>query len=210
MSAPVRLFVVDDHALFREGLLRLLASDEDLRVVGSASTPSEALAALPADGVDVLIVDYDLGEETAVALVRELRAREYPARILLVTAGLPNPDALELVRLGVAGIVHKHHTPDALHRSITEVASGAVHIEQRYLQNLIESATGRPGRPRFTAREREVVRLLLEGLSNKEIGATIGTSESAVKATLQQLFAKTGVRTRSQLVRIALEQRDAL
>jgi two-component system nitrate/nitrite response regulator NarL len=210
MSAPVRLFVIDDHALFREGLLRLLASDEDLRVVGSASTSSEALAALPADGVDVLIVDYDLGEETAVALVRELRARAYPARILLVTAGLPNPDALELVRLGVAGIVHKHHTPDVLHRSITEVASGAVHIEQRYLQNLIESATGKPGRPRFTAREREVVRLLLEGLSNKEIGATIGTSESAVKATLQQLFAKTGVRTRSQLVRIALEQRDAL
>jgi len=94
--------------------------------------------------------------------VRELRARAYPARILLVTAGLPNPDALELVRLGVAGIVHKHHTPDALHRSITEVASGAVHIEQRYLQTLIESATGWPGRPRFTAREREVVRLLLE------------------------------------------------
>lgn len=210
MSGPVRLFVVDDHALFREGLLRLLASDDRIQVVGSASTSSEALAALPPDGVDVLIVDYDLGEETAVGLVRELRAREYPARILLVTAGLPNPDALELVRLGVAGIVHKHHTPEALHRSITEVASGAVHIEQRYLQNLIESATGKPGRPRFTAREREVVRLLLEGLSNKEIGATIGTSESAVKATLQQLFAKTGVRTRSQLVRIALEQRDAL
>lgn len=210
MSAPVRLFVVDDHALFREGLLRLLAADARLQVVGSASTNDEALAQLPPEGVDVLILDYDLGEDTAVSLVRELRAREYRARILLVTAGLPDQDALELVRLGVAGIVHKHHTPEALHRSITDVARGAVHIEQRYLQNLIESATARPGRARFTAREREVVRLLLEGLSNKEIAATIGTSESAVKATLQQLFAKTGVRTRSQLVRIALEQRDAL
>lgn len=210
MSAPVRIFVVDDHALFREGLLRLLAADEQLAVVGSAASSAEALAALPADGIDVIIVDYDLGDETAVALVRDLRAREHPAKILLVTAGLPNQNALELVRLGVAGIVHKHHSPEALRRSITEVARGAVHIEQRYLQDLIESATSRPGRPRFTAREREVVRLLLEGLSNKEIGATLGTSESAVKASLQQLFAKTGVRTRSQLVRIALEQRDAL
>ena len=210
MSSTIRVFLVDDHTLFREGLLRLLASDERIEVVGSAATASEAVARLPADGVDVLILDYDLGTETAVSLVRQLRAQDYRARILLVTAGLPDPDALDLVRLGVAGIVHKHHTPEALHRSITEVASGAVHIEQRYLQTLIESATARPGRARFTAREREVVRLLLEGLSNKEIGATLGTSESAVKATLQQLFAKTGVRTRSQLVRIALEQRDTL
>lgn len=209
MSAPVRLFVVDDHVLFREGLLRLLSADARFEVVGSASTTADTLRGLPADGVDVLIVDYDLGDSTALALVRELRARQYPARILLVTAGLPDGDALELVRLGVAGIVHKHHTPDALQRSIVEVATGAVHIEQRYLQSLIASASERPARHRYTARERDVVRLLLEGLSNKEIGAELSVSESAVKATLQQLFAKTGVRTRSQLVRIALEQRDA-
>ncbi len=209
-TVPVRLFVVDDHALFREGLLRLLSTDERIRVVGSASTADEALRTLPPAGVDVLILDYDLGEDTALGLVRDLRSREHAARVLLVTAGLPNTDALELVRLGVAGIVHKHHTPEALHRSILDVAQGGVHIEQRYLQSLLESAAERPSRPRFTAREREVVRLLLEGLSNKEIGAAIGTSESAIKASLQQMFAKTGVRTRSQLVRIALEQRDML
>ena len=210
MTRPISVFVLDDHALFREGLLRLLSADPAIQVVGSAASSAEATAALPPQGVDVLIVDYDLGEESAMALVRDLRARSYPARILLVTAGLPHQDALELMRLGISGIMHKQHTPEELQKSIVDVAGGAVHIEQRYLQSIIESATERSPRPRLTAREREVVRLLLEGKSNKEIGAELGVSESAVKASLQQLFAKTGVRTRSQLVRIALEQRDLL
>ncbi|WP_291983965.1 response regulator transcription factor [Luteitalea sp.] len=210
MTRPISVFVVDDHALFREGLLRLLSTDPQLEVVGGASSLDEALTGLPSAGVDVLIVDYDLGDASAVALVRQLRERQYAARILLVTAGLPDRDALELVRLGISGIVHKQHSPEALQRSILDVASGAVHIEQRYLQSLIQSAADAPARPRLTAREREVIRLLLEGLSNKEIGSELGVSEGAVKASLQQLFAKTGVRTRSQLVRIALEQHDVL
>jgi len=210
MTTPISLFVVDDHALFREGLLRLLDTDPSLRVVGNAESVDQALRTLPSTGVDVLILDYDLGEENAVSLVRHLRDRNYTGRILLVTAGLPNHDALELVRLGISGIVHKQHSPEELHRSILEVASGKVFIEQRYLQTLLESAAHQPSRPRMTTRERDVLRLLLEGCSNKEIGAELGVSESAVKASLQQLFAKTGVRTRSQLVRVALERRDAI
>lgn len=206
MTDPITLFVVDDHALFREGLLRLLENDPLLKVVGSADSTDQALRALPADGVDVLILDYDLGEDNAVTLVRQLREREYEGRVLLVTAGLPNHDALELVRLGVSGIVHKQHSPEDLQRSIKDVAGGKVFIEQRYLQSLVETAAQPASRPRLTPREREVMRLLLEGSTNKEIGAELRISESAVKASLQQLFAKTGVRTRSQLVRIALEQ----
>ena len=99
MTDPISLFVVDDHSLFREGLLRLLAADQSLRVVGGADSMEQALRTLPSTGVDVLIVDYDLGDENAVALVRRLRDRDYPARILLVTAGLPNHDALEIIVL---------------------------------------------------------------------------------------------------------------
>lgn len=208
-SSPITLFVVDDHALFREGLLRLLDSDPRLQVIGSAASADDALARLPRTGVDVLILDYDLGDQTALHLVRELRDAAYDGRILLVTAGLPNQDALELVRLGISGIVRKQHSPEELHRSIVEVAGGKVFIEQQYLQTLITSATEPPSRVRLTPRERDVMRLLLEGRSNKEIGAELRVSESSVKASLQQLFAKTGVRTRSQLVRVALEQRDA-
>jgi two-component system, NarL family, nitrate/nitrite response regulator NarL len=210
MSTPISLFVVDDHALFREGLLRLLEHDPLLQVVGSADSVDRALEAMPPHGVDVLILDYDLGEDNALPLVRRLRDRGFDGKILLVTAGLPNHDALELVRLGISGIVHKQHSPEELHRSIVEVAGGKVFIEQRYLQTLLESAAHQPTRPRLTPRERDIMHLLLEGRTNKEIGAELRVSESAVKASLQQLFAKTGVRTRSQLVRVALEQRDAL
>jgi two-component system nitrate/nitrite response regulator NarL len=210
MTRAISLFVVDDHALFREGLIRLLGTDPSLRIVGSAESVEQALKTMPESGVDVLILDYDLGEENAVSLVRELRDRKFSGRVLLVTAGLPNHDALELVRLGISGIVHKQHSPEELHRSILDVAGGKVFIEQRYLQTLLESAHHQPSSPRLTARERDVMRLLLEGCSNKEIGAELGVSESAIKASLQQLFAKTGVRTRSQLVRVALERRDGV
>jgi two-component system nitrate/nitrite response regulator NarL len=204
---PISLFVVDDHALFREGLLRLLENDPQLHVVGSASSVQSSLDQLQDVKVDVLIVDYDLGADTAVNLVRQLRNNGFSGRMLVVTAGLPNADALELIKLGVSGIFLKKDPPEALHRNIREVAAGKVLIDQGYLQSLVSSATdNKEGTIRLTDRDKQVIRGVLEGLSNKEIAATLAISETAVKASLQQIFAKTGVRTRSQLVRVALEQ----
>jgi two-component system, NarL family, nitrate/nitrite response regulator NarL len=205
-QAPVRVFVVDDHTLFREGLTRLLASDPRLEVVGGAGSSEEALAALAKTEVDVLIADYDLGTSTAVPLIAALGERGLKVKSLLVTAGVPNRDALELMRLGVAGILHKQRAPEELLRSILDVAEGKVVMDQGYFKSLVETAAVVPERRRLTERERTIMKLLLEGNSNKEIANRLGSSESAVKAGLQQLFAKTGVRSRSQLVRIALEE----
>jgi two-component system, NarL family, nitrate/nitrite response regulator NarL len=203
---PVRIFVVDDHALFREGLLRLLDSDETLQVVGSADSVPSALEKLQQTSTDVLILDYDLGSGTALDLVRGLHARGFNGRSIVVTAGLPDRDAMELIRLGVCGIFHKKNPPEELRRSIREVAAGKVLIDQSYLQMLMESVSTLQSAPvQLTERDRRVLRMLLEGKSNKEIAADMNLSESAAKAALQQLFAKTGVRTRSQLVRVALE-----
>jgi len=207
MSERIRIFVVDDHALFREGLLRLLDADETLIVVGSADSAESALEQLLGVEADVLILDYDLGSETALHVVRELRERGFPGRSLVVTAGLPDRDALELIRMGISGIFHKKSSPEELHRNIHEVAAGRFLIDQSYLQNLVEAGAGpRDQTSPLSERDRRVLRLLLEGNSNKEIASSLGLSESAVKANLQQLFAKTGVRTRSQLVRFALEK----
>lgn len=212
MADPIRLYVVDDHALFREGLLRLLENDPLLKIVGNSGSLSEASQQISELEIDILILDYDLGDDNALSLVQQLKNRGFAGRILLVTAGLPNHDALELIRMGVSGIFHKQHPPADLHRSILEVAEGKVLIEQNYLKSLVESATlSREAAPRLTERDKQILRLLLEGQSNKEIAAHLQLSESAVKASLQQLFAKAGVRTRSQLVRIALEKlRDDL
>ena len=200
----MRLFLLDDHALFREGLHRLLASDPTWHMVGQSGDVEAALAQLKDAAVDVLILDYDLGDHTAVHLMERLRAIHFRGKVLLVTAGLPDGDALQLIRLGISGIFHKHHPPEALERCIHEVAQGKVLIEQSYLQALVSGNESKAA-PTLSPRERQIMRFLLEGLSNKEIGAELRISESAVKAALQQLFAKTGVRTRSQLVRLSLE-----
>jgi two-component system nitrate/nitrite response regulator NarL len=206
LSQPIRVFVVDDHALFREGLLRLLAYDSGFEVVGSADSVQGALQKLFQLPVDVLILDYDLGEENALPLVRRLREDGFKGRTLVVTAGLPHRDALEMIRLGVSGIFHKKNPPEELARSIVEVAGGRVLIEQSYFQSLVE-ATDLAGQApaQYTERDRQILRCLLEGCPNKEIATRLKISESAVKASLQSLFAKTGVRTRGQLVRFALE-----
>jgi two-component system nitrate/nitrite response regulator NarL len=207
MPDRIRIFVIDDHALFREGLLRLLAADETLAVVGSADSAASALEQLERITTDVLILDYDLGADTALCVAQGLRERGFQGRSLVVTAGLPDRDALELIRLGVCGIFHKKHSPEELHRSIKEVAAGKILIDQNYLQNLLGSVAALRDAPiPLTERDRRVLRLLLNGSSNKEIAGSLNLSESAAKAALQQLFAKTGVRTRSQLVRVALEK----
>lgn len=123
-------------------------------------------------------------------------------------------EAAELLRRGASGIFLKHSQPSLLAKAIRKVMLGEVWLDQHYLKVLLQEAkvTEQDDRPRrLSDREREVLRDVFEGLANKEIAARLLVSESSVKATLQQLFFKTGVRTRSQLVRVALENyRDYL
>lgn len=200
----IRLYLIDDHALFREGLLRLLASDPGIEILGAVGTTQRAIPDVLTLPIDILILDFELEGAPITPFVRRLRAEGFAGRILLVTAGLPDRDAVDLIRLGVSGIFHKQHPPEELRRSIQQVFEGKVLIEQHYLQKLVQVAD--VPSVRFTERDQQILRFVVEGLANKEIAGELGISESAVKASLQQLFAKTDVRTRSQLVRVALEQ----
>jgi len=206
-SKPTRLFLMDDHQLFREGLLRLLVSDSLFEIVGHTGNTEEALEILKTQPVDVLILDYDLGGQTAVDFTALLKQNGFTGRILVVTAGLPDRDAMQLISMGISGIFHKQDSPTALQRSIQEVADGRVLIDQKYLQTIVKSTQPADSAvPQFSDRERFILRSLLQGLSNKEIADKQQTSESAVKSSLQQLFNKLGVRTRSQLVLLTLDK----
>ena len=204
---------MDDHTLFRESVARLLAAEPGFAVVGDCAGSAEALRLLARTPVDVLLLDFDLGQENGADLLRRLRATAFSGRVLVVTAGITPQDASGLLRDGVAGVFLKHDSPASLCQSIRDVAAGKVVFDQELLSRAVERIEG-SGTLRSTAlteRERQVMSFVLDGLGNKEIADRLGVSESAVKGTLQQLFAKTGVRTRSQLVRVALEQyRDAL
>ena len=113
-----------------------------------------------------------------------------------------------MVRAGVSGILNKNNSIDFLCNTMRQIARGEVYVEKTYLNSLLRSMSERPlrSRAKLTDRERSVLRLLCEGLGNRQIAEHLGVSDSAVKTSVQQLFIKLAVRTRSQLVRVALEQ----
>lgn len=209
-TGVIRIYLLDDHMLFREGLRRLLDSDERFIIAGQSGDPAQAIEDLRAAPADVLVLDYDLGDKSALDLLEPLKEIGFAGKILIVTAGLPDKNALTLIKAGISGIFHKQESPEELQRAIVEVAQGRVLIDQQYLQAVVAAAQPQET-TRFTERERITMRYLLQGLANKQIAGNLNISESAVKATLQQLFSKTGVRTRSQLVLLAIEKyRDQL
>jgi DNA-binding NarL/FixJ family response regulator len=204
-----KILLLDDHALFREGLSRLVESEPDLEMTAHCATLSEATEILRQKPIDLVLLDYDLGKENGFEFIARARKIGFEGRFLIVTAGMSDTEYVQAVRLGVGGIFLKHSSPALLAQAIRKVMAGETWLDQSSIQALVEASkrqeTPDPRRP-FTERENQVLQGVFGGLSNKEIGARLDISESSVKAALQQLFQKTGVRTRSQLVRIALEE----
>jgi DNA-binding NarL/FixJ family response regulator len=213
MSLPLNLLLVDDHALFREGLVRLLENERDLRVIGKCGNGRDALDLLMSKHPDVVLLDFDLGGEQGLDFIKASRLSGFTGKILIVTAGVSDEEAVQLIQAGVAGIFHKTNPPELLCGCIRQVAAGEPWLERDYLRPLFRTVDPKHSAEQasLTDRERSVLRCVFEGCANKEIAAQLQLSETSVKGILQQLFHKTGVRTRTQLVRIALERyRDQL
>jgi DNA-binding NarL/FixJ family response regulator len=205
-APPVRILLLDDHALFREGLARLLASEPDLVVTAHCALVADALAALARGSIDLVLLDVDLGDERGFDFLARARRQGFEGPVLVVTAGVSAREATELIAQGAAGIFLKQDSAQLLADGIRTVAGGRAWIDQRFLASVVSGVSAAdPERKGFSVREREVLRGVFDGLANKEIAARLDVSESSIKAVLQQLFQKTGVRTRSQLVRIVLE-----
>ncbi len=206
----VQLLLLDDHTLFRAMLGRLLETEPEYRVVAHCGTSHEALEALRHHTVDLVLLDYDLGrQETGLQFIRRAREMGFASRILMVTAGMDDADYVRALGLGICGIFLKHSEPELLMEAIHKVMAGETWFDQRCIQGLVKvmETEGRHSRRnQLSERERDVLKGVFSGLSNKEIGAQLKISEASVKSALQQLFVKTGVRTRSQLVRVALEE----
>jgi DNA-binding NarL/FixJ family response regulator len=213
-ASTVQILLLDDHTLFRESASRLLAAEPGFEVVAHCGVVQEALQILGQKAIDVVLLDFDLGESDGRQFLRLAKEQGFQGKVLVVTAGVDARVAAELIRSGISGVFLKHDSAALLAQAIREVMAGKVWLNQEQLQTVLgaEVATQHENQSRsFTDREQQVLSGVFEGLANKQIAARIGVSESSVKATLQQLFSKTGVRTRSQLVRIVLEQhRDQL
>ena len=210
MNKHVRILLVDDHTLFRESLVRLLNSESELQVVAHCATLADAKQILAGSPIDIVLLDYDLGAEVGTDLLKHLRSENNRARVLMVTAGMRASAIFNALNDGVAGIILKHSDPRRLIEALRRVASGETWWDVGIVQSLSTGGDDLPStvsRVRsLTNRQHQVLRSILDGLTNKEIAARMQSSETAIKATIQELFAKAGVRTRSQLVRIAIEK----
>ena len=201
-----RILLVDDHALLREGAARLLDAEGDLTVVGRCGSVEEALEILGSTEVDLVLLDVDLGRERGFQFFKPARDNGFGGRVLIVAAVLSVFEVRRLVQAGAAGVFLKQSPPNLLVDAIRAVMAGQLYIDPA-LQDYFRSDDAPGNSPEaLTSREQAVLGAVVEGLANKEIAARVHISEALVKATLQQLFDKNGVRTRSQLVRIALEQ----
>jgi DNA-binding NarL/FixJ family response regulator len=209
MYKQIRVLIVDDHTLFRESLGRLLEADTECKIVGACASVEEALKIVAREQIDLVLLDYDLGEKPGTQFLEESKLRGFTGPVLMVTGGMADTVMLRALDNGASGIFLKSSPLAELTQAIHRVMNGETWIDSGMVKALLTDARRRGGEARqefLSERERGVLRCVFEGLSNKEIGQRLSISEGSVKAALQQLFARTGVRTRSQLVRIAVER----
>jgi two-component system, NarL family, nitrate/nitrite response regulator NarL len=204
--SAIRALLVDDHSLFRESVARALNAESGLTVDHCASI-GEALALLGAREYDLVLLDHDLGGERASQFLPAARQAGYEGKVLIVTAWVSDMEARRLIRQGASGIFLKQSPLADLSQGIRIVVAGGTWLDASFARIHESGSSQSPApAPVFNERQRKVMRYVLEGLSNKEIAWRLQISESYVKAILQSLFQKTGVRTRGQLVRVAVEQ----
>ncbi len=206
MPNPTRILLIDDHSLFREAIARLLGGVAEFEVVAQCATVEEGLGALRSSPVDIVLLDINLGSQQGGAFPQQAHAAGYTGRILVVTAGVSKIEADRLMQLGCSGIVLKQERPELLIERIRAVMDGAEAAAGQEPADHQFADAGRESAVQFTPRERQILRGVFRGQTNKEIAAAAGVSEPLVKAVMQQLFEKTGVRTRALLVRTAIER----
>jgi two-component system response regulator NreC len=204
---PIRLFIVDDHAIVRAGVRMLLNAQDSLEVVGEAETAEEALEALPEIDVDVVLLDLSLPGMNGIEAVRVLRRRLPETRFIALSMH-EDPEYVQgFLEAGGSGYVPKSSLEMQLVDAILAVSRGEYYAPARLLAELArEMATGDPYRnARLTQREHEVVRHIAHGSTYKEIAEALGISEKTVATYRERASEKLGVKTRAELVRWALE-----
>ena len=207
----MQLILLDDLTLFRASLSRFLSSDPAFEVAGDFGVAEEALNALTRSSTNVVLFDADCRTEQGDDFIAAARRNGYQGQFL-VLAGIPDvlKSAMAL-RAGASAIFLKSEPPERLIQAIKAVANGEMWVDQKIIRLLADQPIDRSIRlddhrsDPLGDRERSVLLGVVEGLSNRKIAQNMGLSESSVKNVLQRLFAMASVRTRSQLVRLALE-----
>ena len=202
---PTRIVLVDDHSIMRQGLRAVLEREDDLRVVGEAGTPADAVAAVATSRPHVVLLDLKLtaGPQTdGLDVCRRLCAAHPGIGVLVLTTFAEDRLVVEAVQAGARGYVVKDVDTTELVRAIRAVSRGESAFDARSASAMVRSLSGggTPERERLTERELDVLRLLARGLSNRAIGAELFISETTVKFHVGNLMRKLVVSRRAEAV----------
>ncbi|MEU9237091.1 response regulator transcription factor [Streptomyces subrutilus] len=197
----IRVLVVDDHQVVRRGLRTFLEVQEDIDVVGEASDGEEGIARAEELRPDVILMDIKMPGTDGIEALRRLRALANPARVLIVTSFTEQRTVVPALRAGAAGYVYKDIDPDALSGAIRSVHAGHVLLQPEVAEVLLAqeeqgASAGRPGS--LTDREREVLGLVADGRSNREIARALVLSEKTVKTHVSNILMKLDLSDRTQ------------
>jgi len=208
MGQAIRILLLDDQSLFREGLKRFLRDEPGFQIVGSCASTREALAVLEREHPDTVVLDCDIGEDRGLDFVEELKKLGFDGGVLMVAARMSGGVVLRALQRGASGIFMRQSPASELVEAIRRVASGELWLDSEAMKAMAKAVRSGDHRiwQHLSVRERAVLKAVLEGLTNPQIAVKLQMPESSVKYVIRKLFEKAGVRTRSQLVRIALER----
>lgn len=203
----IRLLVVDDHPVVREGLVAVLNDRPDLEVVGTAGSGEEAIASARCFAPDVILLDLEMPGMAGVAAIPALREAAPEGRILVFTAYSTDECVFGALRSGASGYLLKGAAAEEIARAVRTVHGGGSHLEAGVAEKLLASVRGPQGAaPVLSKREREVLKLVAGGQPNKQIARALGITERTVKFHLTALFQKLGAENRAGAVAIAAQR----
>jgi NarL family two-component system response regulator LiaR len=207
LADPIRVLVVDDHAVVREGLRAFLELQDGIEVAGEAADGEEALAAADRLRPDVVLMDLVMPRLDGISALRALRERLPDARVIVLTSFLDDDKLLPALRAGAAGYLLKNAQPQELARAVRVAHAGEALLDPVVAARLVDSlATDEAEQPldRLTPREREVLELIGRGFPNKQIARRLNLSEKTVKTHVGHVLAKLDVTDRTQAAVLAV------
>jgi DNA-binding NarL/FixJ family response regulator len=202
----VRVLVVDDHPVVRHGLSAILRYEEEMEVVGEAADGEEAVRLILERQPDVVLLDLRLPQFSGIEVMQKVRAQGLATRFLVLTTYDTDEYIAPALAAGAQGYLLKDATPDELSRAIQALMRGGAALEPAVAARLLGRMADDEQRDDLSARELEVLRLLVAGASNKAIAAKLSLSENTIKTHISRIFDKLGVQSRAEAVAAALQR----
>lgn len=204
----LRLMVVDDHALFRRGLVGLLEEMPGFQVVGQAGDGQQALPMIDQLKPDIILLDLNMPVMDGIDTLRALRERQNPAKVMMLTISQDNSDLLDAIQAGADGYLLKNTEPEDLRRAIWRVAEGQGALSPEVTAPVLRAIaryTADVSAPLLSDREVEVLKVMVGGLTTQQIAARLFISENTVKTHVRHIFEKLEVSNRAEAVGKALQ-----